>query len=153
MIERLARHPAGDCSVSVEAAPAGRTNMSVWDALESIIRRYRIRNALSMRIEESLLRPHANNLTLVRLVLASSVIYTHCYWALTGRMGEDDLSAFLGAPISVYAVDGFFFLSGFLVFASLQRSARVGGFLLARVARSEERGVGKECVSRCGSRG
>src|SRR3546814_19002087 len=88
-----------------------------------------------MRIEESLLRPHANNLTLVRLVLASSVIYTHCYWALTGRMGEDDLSAFLGAPISVYAVDGFFFLSGFLVFASLQRSASVGDFLLARVAR------------------
>src|SRR3546814_20078222 len=118
-----------------------------------------------MRIEESLLRPHANNLTLVRLVLASSVIYTHCYWALTGRMGEDDLSAFLGAPISVYAVDGFFFLSGFLVFASLQRSARVGDFLLARVARlshalavsvgltrSEERRVGKECVSTCRSR-
>src|SRR3546814_15259349 len=50
-------------------------------------------------------------------------------------MSEDDLSAFLGAPISVYAVDGFFFLSGFLVFASLQRSARVGDFLLARVAR------------------
>src|SRR3546814_4895336 len=75
--------------------------MIVPDALESIIRRDRIRNAVSMRIEESLLRPHANNLTLVRLVLASSVIYTHCYWALTGRMGEDDLSAFLGAPISV----------------------------------------------------
>src|SRR3546814_2090490 len=83
MIERLARHPAGDCSVSVEAAPAGRTNMIVPDALESLIRRDRIRNAVSMRIEESLLRPHANNLTLVRLVLASSVIYTHCYWALT----------------------------------------------------------------------
>src|SRR3546814_11216625 len=106
-----------------------------------------------MRIEESLFRPHANNLTLVRLVLASSVIYTHCYWALTGRMGEDDLSAFLGAPISVYAVDGFFFLSGFLVFASLQRSSRVGDFLLARGARlrlAERRG-GEEGGDTCRS--
>src|SRR3546814_4618159 len=34
MIERLARHPAGDCSVSVEAAPAGRTNMIVPDRSE-----------------------------------------------------------------------------------------------------------------------
>src|SRR3546814_16678810 len=78
-----------------------------------------------MRIEESLLRPHANNLTLVRLVLASSVIYTHCYWALTGRMGEDDLSAFLGAPISVYAVDGFFSCAVFLFLRAFS-DARAG---------------------------
>src|SRR3546814_5732733 len=88
MIERLARHPAGDCSVSVEAAPAGRTNMIVPDALESIIRRDRIRNAVSMRIEESLLRPHANNLTLVRLVLASSVIYTDRKSGVEGKRGS-----------------------------------------------------------------
>src|SRR3546814_10401395 len=71
MIERLARHPAGDCSVSVEAAPAGRTNMIVPDALEYIIGRDRIRNSVSMRIEEYMLRPHANILQLERLELAS----------------------------------------------------------------------------------
>src|SRR3546814_15134029 len=73
MIERLARHPAGDCSVSVETAPAGRTNRIVPDALESINRRDRIRNAGSMRIEESLVVPHANNLRHVRLWLAQSI--------------------------------------------------------------------------------
>lgn len=88
-----------------------------------------------MTLNDPLLRPEANNLTLVRLVLASAVIYTHCYWLMSGRMGEDDLSFFLGAPVSVYAVDGFFFLSGFLVYASLQRSAGVADFLFARLAR------------------
>ncbi|MBK5264754.1 MAG: acyltransferase family protein, partial [Alphaproteobacteria bacterium] len=88
-----------------------------------------------MKFDDGLLRPDANNLTLLRLVLASSVIYTHCYWMLTGRAGEDDLSFLLGAPVSVYAVDSFFFLSGFLVNASLQRSAGVGNFLLARLTR------------------
>lgn len=88
-----------------------------------------------MKFDDRLLRPEANNLTLVRLVLASSVIYTHCYWLLSGRKGEDDLSFLLGAPISAYAVDGFFFLSGFLVYASLRRSAGVGDFVLARLTR------------------
>lgn len=88
-----------------------------------------------MKFNDLLLRPEANNLTLVRLVLASSVIYTHCYWLLSGRSGEDDLSWLLGAPISAYAVDGFFFLSGFLVYASLHRRHRVGAFLLARLVR------------------
>jgi peptidoglycan/LPS O-acetylase OafA/YrhL len=81
------------------------------------------------------MRAEANNLTLVRLVLASAVIYTHCYWLLSGRTGEDDLSFLMGAPVSAYAVDGFFFLSGFLVYASLQRSAGVADFLLARLVR------------------
>lgn len=88
-----------------------------------------------MKFDDRLLKPEANNLTLVRLVLASSVIYTHCYWLLSGRSGEDELSWLLGAPISAYAVDGFFFLSGFLVYASLHRRPRVGDFLLARIVR------------------
>lgn len=88
-----------------------------------------------MKFDDRLLRPEANNLTLVRLVLASSVIYTHCYWLLSGRSGADDLSWLLGAPISAYAVDGFFFLSGFLVYASLHRRHRVGEFMLARIVR------------------
>ena len=88
-----------------------------------------------MKFDDQLMRAEANNLTLVRVVLASAVIYTHCYWLLSGRMGEDDLSFLLGAPVSAYAVDGFFFLSGFLVYASLRRSAGVADFLLARLVR------------------
>jgi peptidoglycan/LPS O-acetylase OafA/YrhL len=92
---------------------------------------YRRRVTLS----DEYLAARANNLTLVRLVLASSVIYTHCYWTLSGASGADDLSGFLGEPISVYAVDGFFFLSGFLVYASLLRLNHSGRFLLARLTR------------------
>lgn len=88
-----------------------------------------------MKFDDKLLRPEANNLTLVRLVLASAVIYTHCYWLISDRMGEDDLSFLLGEPVSVYAVDGFFFLSGFLVYGSLRRSGGVIAFLLARLVR------------------
>ncbi len=87
-----------------------------------------------MRWRDDLLRPQANNLTLVRLVLASSVIYTHSYEAVLGGDG-DAFAGFLGAPISVYAVDGFFFLSGFLVYPSLMRLGSVRRFLLARFTR------------------
>lgn len=89
----------------------------------------------AVTLTDDLLAPKANNLTLVRLVLASSVIYTHSYWAVNGASGEDELSRLMGAPISVYAVDGFFFLSGFLVYASLLRLGHPGGFLLARLTR------------------
>lgn len=81
------------------------------------------------------LRPEANNLTLVRLVLASLVIVTHSYWRATGVEGADWLSPVLGKPLSVFAVDGFFFLSGFLVFRSLQRQPAIGRFMLARLTR------------------
>jgi len=88
-----------------------------------------------MKFDDSLLKAEANNFTLVRLILASSVIYTHCYWLATGLEDKDDLSGILGAPISSYAVDGFFFLSGFLVYPSLLRLASSSRFLLARLTR------------------
>lgn len=88
-----------------------------------------------MRIGSDVLKADRNNFTVVRLILSSLVIYTHCYWLIFGIPGKDDLSGFLGAPISVYAVDGFFFLSGFLVYPSLLRLENSGRFLLARLAR------------------
>lgn len=86
-------------------------------------------------MNEEKLRAEANNFTVVRLVLASAVIYTHSYWLTSGVSGKDDVSDLLGAPISVFAVDGFFFLSGFLVYPSLLRFGKVAPFLLARLAR------------------
>ena len=88
-----------------------------------------------MTITDEWLKPERNNLTLVRLVLASAVIITHCYWRIYGVAGEDGLSRWLGAPLSIYAVDGFFFLSGFLVYGSLERRANAVRFVLARLAR------------------
>jgi peptidoglycan/LPS O-acetylase OafA/YrhL len=88
-----------------------------------------------MILGSDLIDPRKNNFTLVRFVLASSVIYTHCYWLLRGVEGEDELSFLLGAPISAYAVDGFFFLSGFLVYPSLLRFGKASTFLFARLAR------------------
>nr|WP_293402724.1 acyltransferase [Phenylobacterium sp.] len=88
-----------------------------------------------MRINDERLNADANNFTAVRLLLASSVIYTHCYFTTTGIRNADDLSNFLGATISTYAVDGFFFLSGFLVYPSLLRLRSPVRFLTARFVR------------------
>lgn len=88
-----------------------------------------------MTIDDDCLRPKNNNLTLVRLVLASAVIWTHSYWRVTGVSSVDHFSPWLGVPISQFAVDGFFFISGFLVYASLLRRHQVGEFVAARLAR------------------
>ena len=87
------------------------------------------------KIEELSLRSENNNFTFVRLVLASSVIFSHSYWRISGREGTDGLSSYLGKPISSFAVDGFFFLSGFLIYASSLRRNTAPTFLLARFAR------------------
>lgn len=88
-----------------------------------------------MRVTDERLDADANNFTAVRLLLATSVIYTHCYFTVFGVRNADDLSGILGAPISAYAVDGFFFLSGFLVYPSLLRLRSSVRFLTARFVR------------------
>lgn len=88
-----------------------------------------------MVVDDRALAPRNNNLTLVRLVLASAVIWTHSVWRVSGQEGTDELARVLGAPISQFAVDGFFFLSGMLVYASLVRRGSARDFALARLAR------------------
>jgi len=88
-----------------------------------------------LRITPKALEPQNNNLTLVRLVLASAVIVSHCYFQQTGIDETDWLSPWLGVPVSWLAVDGFFFLSGFLVFRSLVRHHDRPRFFMARLAR------------------
>ncbi|WEK44120.1 MAG: acyltransferase [Candidatus Sphingomonas colombiensis] len=79
--------------------------------------------------------PMVNNLTLVRLVLASAVIWSHSVWRITGADTNDPMVWLMGEPVSSFAVDGFFFLSGFLVYNSLLRRGSAWDFLLARLAR------------------
>lgn len=86
-------------------------------------------------ISDAQLAADGNNFTGARLVLASGVIWTHCYWLATGVSGADELSAIIGLPVSHLAVNGFFFVSGFLICQSLFRQAGVFSFLAMRVAR------------------
>lgn len=73
-----------------------------------------------------------NNLTLVRLILAASVIYSH---SLEATNGLDETIALLHQPMSWFAVNGFFALSGFLMYRSLERNASIGSFALSRFMR------------------
>jgi peptidoglycan/LPS O-acetylase OafA/YrhL len=86
----------------------------------------------TMRIDDHFLHPRENNLTLTRLLLASSVIYSHSFFP---DAEHDDLTWLLGSAISNYAVDGFFVLSGFLVYRSLIQNGSVKRFALARLTR------------------
>ena len=88
-----------------------------------------------MYLNDDNLRSDRNNFTLVRLILASSVIFTHSYGLIHGMTADDPFAPWLGKPISAFAVDGFFFLSGFLVYASLARRGNVLAFARARLAR------------------
>ncbi len=86
-------------------------------------------------IEERQLAAAANNFNAVRLVLASGVIWTHCYWILTGITARDEISDLVGLPVSHFAVNGFFFVSGFLVCQSLFRQPGVIRFAAMRFGR------------------
>jgi len=85
-------------------------------------------------IDDGNLKPQNNDLTMVRLLLATLVIYSHSFYAVRGN-DHDDLTPILGAPISNYAVDGFFILSGFLVYRSLVTNNSLRFFALARLTR------------------
>ncbi|MEO6092971.1 MAG: acyltransferase [Novosphingobium sp.] len=88
-----------------------------------------------MMIDDCYLKANKNNLVVVRLVLASAVIFTHCYRLVHGTDDYDEFTPLLGQPISHFAVDGFFFLSGFLVYGSLIRRNDVVSFVKARFFR------------------
>ena len=88
-----------------------------------------------MRIDERRLSARHNNLNAVRLALAATVIWSHCYGFIHGGIDVDEFRPVIGHSLAHYAVQGFFFLSGFLVYASLQRRASVIDFAGARLAR------------------
>lgn len=87
------------------------------------------------RVTEDSFRSSGNNFLIARLLLASSVIFSHSYWAVEKIENADPFSFLIGKTVSSYAVDGFFFLSGILVYASLLRRQSLLNFLVARAAR------------------
>ncbi len=73
-----------------------------------------------------------NNLNVVRLIFASTVIYSHAYYP---RENYDALMWLMGSPLSWFAVDGFFVISGFLVYRSLERGRSARDYAISRFAR------------------
>ncbi len=90
---------------------------------------------MGYRITATGLMPRNNDFTLVRLILATAVIWTHSVWSVTGREGVDEFVSLVGTPVSVLAVNGFFFVSGFLVCASALRQDGPASFAAARLTR------------------
>jgi peptidoglycan/LPS O-acetylase OafA/YrhL len=89
-----------------------------------------------MILRDSDLKAENNNIGITRLILASAVIWTHSYWAVHHVSGQDEFSLLLGTqPVSAFAVNGFFFMSGFLVYASLARRSSVVQYALRRLLR------------------
>lgn len=86
-------------------------------------------------IHEHQLLPRGNNFNAVRFVLASCVIWTHCYWLVHDVGGQDEFQALIGLPISHLAVNGFFFVSGMLVSQSMLRQPDALHFGAMRVGR------------------
>lgn len=87
------------------------------------------------QIEEWQLAAQANNFNAVRLFLASGVIWTHCYWYVTRLHETDEILHLIGLPISHIAVNGFFFVSGFLICQSLFRQPGLLNFAAMRLGR------------------
>lgn len=77
-----------------------------------------------------------NAIGLLRLVLALAVLVGHVPELADGDRAREPLTALLGGlSIGEWAVDSFFFLSGWLLTASLQRGTSTRAYLVNRAAR------------------
>lgn len=76
-----------------------------------------------------------NNLTLLRFLAATSVLFSHSFVLSTGNPFTEPLRTQIGMTTGSIAVDIFFLISGFLVTGSLFRSQSVVDFTIARFLR------------------
>lgn len=78
--------------------------------------------------------PHLdNNFNLLRLVAASSVIFSHAYDITSGL--HDPLSAGIGYSAGWVAVSAFFSMSGYLIYKSALRTPSAADYMAARCLR------------------
>jgi peptidoglycan/LPS O-acetylase OafA/YrhL len=78
--------------------------------------------------------PHLdNNFNLLRLVAASSVIFSHAYDITSGL--HDPLSARIGYSAGWVAVSAFFSMSGYLIYKSALRTPSAADYMSARCLR------------------
>lgn len=79
---------------------------------------------------------HDNNFNLIRLLLAASVILSHCWKFVEGDYNNEPLFYLTNHfKIGLVAVDGFFLLSGYLIFASWIRKPQIIDYLKRRILR------------------
>jgi peptidoglycan/LPS O-acetylase OafA/YrhL len=76
-----------------------------------------------------------NNFDFLRLMAASAVVISHAFYLATGYSENEPLATTSVYSLGQHAVNLFFFLSGLLVAASLDRSSSAGDFLLKRALR------------------
>lgn len=76
-----------------------------------------------------------NNFDAIRLAAASCVIISHAYLITSGQLDLEPLVASTGLSLGAHAVNIFFIVSGFLVFASLDRQSSIANFAAARLLR------------------
>lgn len=81
------------------------------------------------------LDPAQNNLNALRFLAASLVILSHGFELPSGLSVRDWAHATTGRTFSWYAVNMFFVISGYLIFASWQRRPQLMPFLYARFLR------------------
>lgn len=79
--------------------------------------------------------PSENNFSLLRLAAAVSVVISHSFLLSTGETFAQPLSGVGRYNLGQHAVHVFFVLSGIMVAGSLDRSASLGSFALARALR------------------
>lgn len=83
----------------------------------------------------SMLGQSDNSLNVVRLFLASAVLFTHTFTLASGLAVPDPFIALTGYKLGDHAVNVFFVLSGILTAASLDRTRSLTRFIAARVLR------------------
>ena len=80
--------------------------------------------------------PRANNVGLLRMILALLVIISHSPELIDGNRSREILTRIFGTlSLGEVGVDGFFLLSGYLIAKSFQRSPTVLGYLVKRILR------------------
>ncbi|MCP3390684.1 acyltransferase [Bradyrhizobium sp. CCGB12] len=76
-----------------------------------------------------------NNFNILRVIAASLVVLSHGYELPTGAVQHDWAFYFTGRALSWYAVNLFFVISGYLIFASWERNPSPLSFFWARFLR------------------
>lgn len=77
----------------------------------------------------------ANSYSVLRIIAAVLVIWTHSFSVVGGPDAAEPLKALTGWSIGSHAVNIFFALSGFMVAASWERSRNLADFVMARALR------------------
>ncbi|OLB70292.1 MAG: hypothetical protein AUI16_25965 [Alphaproteobacteria bacterium 13_2_20CM_2_64_7] len=84
---------------------------------------------------EPCLMPHYKNFDMLRLIAASSVIFSHSFLLADGHERNEPFVGLFGHILGVYGVYIFFILSGLLVTQSMFSSKSITSFSLKRFAR------------------